>query len=215
MMLVGIRFLLFCFQFDQEILVLSVLGVSVNLVDSYWYVFLFICWYISRISRSENQPFLWSFELGQPAFGVLHQIQEILVKLLWVFLDLLFDGCTTKITVKWMFVVFPCPFSKFECLRWEVAELVLCVSESVTGNIPKMPTDYSMMAIRRAVVDHQTQTCCPGSTLNYVSNCHLFIDKLWLINIKVFLLLLLSELWQSTSIFKKKMTKGCQKHLVY
>ena len=44
------------FVFGQEILGFSVFSISVTILDVSWYTSLYICWRISNISASENQP---------------------------------------------------------------------------------------------------------------------------------------------------------------
>ena len=65
-------------------------------------------------------------------------------------------------------------------LIWEVNSLIgcipeiryVCVPERRTSKIRRMPNCSPMLATKGAPTDHDSQTCCLGPLLNYVSMCH-------------------------------------------
>ena len=81
------------------------------------------------------------------------------------------------------FVVFnlSSQFFPLVCLSWIVTLVVVYVPEFRTANFHRMLIGSHMLAIEVALVDRDTQTCCLGHTLNFVSICHFFMGSiLWL-----------------------------------
>ena len=50
--------------------------------------------------------------------------------------------------------------------------IIVCYLKEGTANIRRKPVVSLMWAIKGAPANHDTQTCCLGAMLNYVSSCH-------------------------------------------
>ena len=75
-----------------------------------------------------------------------------------------------KIIMKYIFVVFSCPFLSLVSLHWIVTWVVICEAEIRTANLHKMPIKCSTLAIKRAPADCDSQICNLGPTFIWI--CH-------------------------------------------
>ena len=81
---VVIRLQLFCIWIVLRSSCFSVFCFSPNVADTCWCVFLFICWYISSIWRSDNQPFFiivlpWSASIWLVALNLAYSVQIFII----------------------------------------------------------------------------------------------------------------------------------------
>ena len=112
---------------------------SVSVVGVWWCVYLYICRWISSISRSAG---LWFVTLNLPK-----SVQISIVLFHWV---------ASKIWVECLFVILPSPFSTLWCLMWVVDLFIVCipkrriiyVARKRTANIRRMPFGSSMLLSR-------------------------------------------------------------------
>ena len=125
---------------------------------------LFICWCISNISWSENQP-LFMIVLSQRVFG-LSEIFTFLPDFYYYLSVSSLCRVAPEITVTCKFDVFPTHFPVLVSLTFVVAEIIVREPEKRTASNCRMPTKCPMLVIKGAPADHDTQTYCLGPTLS-------------------------------------------------
>ena len=124
------------------------------ILRSSWHDSFFICLCISDNPRSKSQPFFISALLAHSS-----HISCIIS---------LYPLLAPNLAVKYKPDVFHRQIFPSVFLIWEVVYFVVCVREKRTANIRSMQIESSILGIMEAPASYNTQTCCWGSTLNWV-----------------------------------------------